>query len=324
MEFSDSDEDSNGNHAPRVTSLNAPGRVTIGTDGSLEIGKSSLPHTRSGMNTAASVAAAQAQAGATGSEEQARKKQKLQQWITKLTHNGGQHHKIVQTSDKNDITLPIYWSQDRYAVTLRLGFSHLLFPSKSIRVRVTGALNYKDRFSAVGSGAMSGYKEETQDGSIAFGAVEIVSVGVDRHEVVLLSDKLPRPIYLNQDEDEVGFDIEDNNLVDDTTTPDATKCTKFVAMTLPKAVPMEGMIIWWEHALEMLPKIDTSSIQERNNSVERVMSIEEYNASMDKKQSSTPVEASKKEAFAKAWNEAHQMFRERVKERDKQEINVEE
>lgn len=313
MDFSDSDDDSS-QHAPRVTSLNSPGRVTIGTDGSLEIGKSSLPSNRPGVMAVPAVTSEKAKTDET-------KKRKFDEWKTKLTHNGGHHHITIRTDETKEVKLPIYWSQDRYAVTLRLGFSHFVFPSKSIRVRVRGSLDYKDRFSAVGSGAMSGYKEEGPDDSMAFGEIEIVSTGVDKSETLLLSGKLPRPIYRNQDEDEIGFDIEDKQIYEDTTGE--TKCTKFVTVSLPKAVPMEGMMIWWEHALLDLPKIDTSMIQERNNVGNRVMSIEEYNECMDKKKSSALGDRSKKEAFAKAWNEAHQMFREKVEAREKQEIHVE-
>jgi hypothetical protein len=254
-------------------------------------------------------------------EENVKKKHRMQQWQANLVHNGGQHHTTIQTEEKADITLPIYWSQDRYAITFRLGFPPLLFPSKSIRVRVTGALNYKDRFSAVGSGAMSGYKPEDGQDDSAFGSIEIVSLAIGNSETLLLSGKLPRPVYLNQDDDEIGFDIEDNLSADATSTN--TQSTKFVTIVLPKAVPMEGMIIWWERPLLGFPKIDVSSIQDRNNSMERVMSVEEYNASVDRKQSATTKgESSTKEAFAKAWKDAHEKFREKVKTREAQEINV--
>ena len=321
MEFSDSEDDTDdANHAPRVTSLDEPGRVTIGTDGSFEIGKSSLPSNRSGMGIATAAASNNSSLAAKNAQAFAKKEQKLQQWTRQLTHNGGKHDIAIKTKEKQDIKLPIYWSQDRYAITLRLGFHHALFPSRSIRVQVTGALNYKDRFSAVGSGAMTGYKEVNEDGSAAFGVIEITSVAEDKCVTVLLSNKLPRPVYMNQDEDEIGFDIEDNILTEDTLSEDMT-CTKFVVVTLSKAVPMEGMIVWWEHALLGLPKIDTSNIQERTNPVDGVMTVEEYNASMDKKQSAGG-DAAKREAFAKAWDEAHRMFREKVKAREKEEVHV--
>ena len=45
MKFSDSDDsegsDNDGDDGPRVTSLNQPGRVTIGADGNIQIGQSS-------------------------------------------------------------------------------------------------------------------------------------------------------------------------------------------------------------------------------------------------------------------------------------------
>jgi hypothetical protein len=312
MDFSDSDDDGDANNhmAPRVTSLDSPGRVTIGTDGTLEIGQSSVSSDKS-----AAAARNSGKSHASNNGEEARQ-EKLQKWHNQLSHNGGQHH-VTITKSNTAIQSPIYWAQDRYAITFRLGFPPLLFPSKTIRVKVLGALNYKDRHSAVGSGAMSGYKEIGEDGT-AFGSLEIIAIQSDG-ETILLSGQLPRPVYLNQDEDEVGFDIEDNLLAN--SSRDA-ECTKFVTITLPKAVPMEGMIIWWDCPLLNFPKINVSSIQERRNP-ERVMSVEEYNASMDRKQSATDAGGeSKKEAFAKAWNEAHQMFREKVKTREAKQINV--
>ncbi|KAL3794420.1 hypothetical protein HJC23_012957 [Cyclotella cryptica] len=322
MDFSDSDndKDAESHHAPRVTSLSSPGRVTIGTDGSVEIGQSALPPNNSRVTADVSSVSKSEKAHDLhlSTEENAKKKQRLLQWQTNLTHNGGQHHTTIQTEENTEITLPIYWSQDRYAITFRLGFPPLLFPSKSIRVRVTGALNYKDRFSAVGSGAMSGYKAGDGQDDSAFGAIEIVSLATDKSETLLLSGKLPRPVYLNQGEDEIGFDIEDNIAADI-----ESNNTKFVTIVLPKAVPMEGMIIWWERPLLGFPTIDVSLINDRNNSMERVMSVEEYNASMDRKQSAkTKGESSKKEAFAKAWRDAHEKFREKVKTREPQDINV--
>lgn len=316
MDFSDSDDDNDTNQlSPRVTSLDSPGRVTIGTDGSLEIGKSSLPPQPSKKSAAVDIASEKVKA------EEARKERKLRQWKDQLTRNGGEHYTTVQYKQNTDIKLPIYWSQDRYSVTLRLGFPHLLFPSKSIRVQVLGALNYKDRFSAVGSGSMSGYRDVDQDGSTAYGAVEIISVDSDKTKTLLLSDKIPRPVYMNQNEDEIGFDIEDNLGVETNPSSGDTKCTKLISITFPKAVPMEGMVIWWENALLGLPKIDTTNISERTNPVDKVMTVEEYNNSMDKKQTASPGDA-KKEAFAKAWNEAHLMFREKVKAKEKQEVHV--
>ena len=316
MDFSDSDDDNDTNQlSPRVTSLDSLGRVTIGTDGSLEIGKSSLPPQPSKKSAAVDIASEKVKA------EEVRKERKLQQWKDQLTRNGGEHYTTVQYKQNTDIKLPIYWSQDRYSVTLRLGFPHLLFPSKSIRVQVLGALNYKDRFSAVGSGSMSGYRDVDQDGSTAYGAVEIISVDSDKTKTLLLSDKIPRPVYMNQNEDEIGFDIEDNLGVETNPSSGDTKCTKLISITFPKAVPMEGMVIWWENALLGLPKIDTTNISERTNPVDKVMTVEEYNNSMDKKQTASPGDA-KKEAFAKAWNEAHLMFREKVKAKEKQEVHV--
>lgn len=103
-----------------------------------------------------------------------------------------------------------------------MGFSPEPFPTRDIRVGVKGALKYADRFSAVGSGVMNDSSDNNDiDGTASFGLIEIVSLLSNNNnhnesrETVLLAGKLPHPIHLNQDEDEIDFEIEDNILCSD-------------------------------------------------------------------------------------------------------------
>ncbi|EED90606.1 predicted protein [Thalassiosira pseudonana CCMP1335] len=326
MDFSDSDsgDEADDDQQPRVTSLDTPGRVTIGADGSLDIKLSTLPTSSSVDSRVAAVASSDGSDNGGGSRtlpsmmiegEQSKKARKMHQWQTQLSHNGGQHN-ITVTFEQESIQLPVYWFQDRYAVTLRVGFHPSLFPSKSIRVRVLGAIEYKDRYSAVGSGSSTGEFENDEEGTASFGTVDILSVTPDKKETVLLSGKLPRPIHLNQDEDEIGFEIEDNlammdNISKATTETTSDSCTKFVTVVLPKAVPMYGMVIWWDRPLIGFPTIDLSSIQDRSNQTEKIMSIDEYNASMDNN-----ITNASTASVQQAWEEAHEQFRQKGKERE--------
>ena len=228
---------------------------------------------------------------------------------TQLTLNGGEHYCTVSptSNQKEELKLPIYWSQDRYTVTLRVGFPPSIFPSRSIRIHVKGALKYTDRFSAVGSGGgtMSGYKSaSSNDNDASFGSVEVASLNDKGEETILLKGNLPRPIHLNEGEDEIDFEIEDNHHL----TNESDECTKLVSITLPKAVPMAGLVLWWDCPLIGYPKIDVSNIQGRQSS----------------KADNNSQQNDKKEAWKKAWDEAHVMFKEKVKTRVKQEINVDE
>ena len=102
------------------------------------------------------------------------------------------------------------------------GISPEPFPTRDIRVRVKGALKYADRLSAVGSGVMNDSSDNNDiNRTASFELIEIVSLLSNNNnhnesrETVLLAGKLPHPIHLNQDKDEIDFEIEDNILCSD-------------------------------------------------------------------------------------------------------------
>ena len=122
---------------PRVTSLDQPGKVTIGTDGSLEIGKSScLPPTPPPTPPLRASSSQQSSyyptvSGSVGgdvidisnSDNEQQNNIKIQPWRNRLTHNGGEHHCIVNGNSTPIIRgggqqtvvkrkLPVSWSQD--------------------------------------------------------------------------------------------------------------------------------------------------------------------------------------------------------------------
>ena len=326
MKFSDSeseDSDNDGDDGPRVTSLNQPGRVTIGADGSVQIGQSSsstqqqqkddnldLPVVSGSMSGNAVDISSLPNTKVDGED---RHEQQIQNRLEQITRNGGKHITTMRKIQP-PIHLPIYWSQDRYAVTLRLGFSTNQFPSRTIRVKVVGALKYEDRHSAVGSGSMmTDYISKQKDGdNPSFGSVTIVSTSGSDQETVLFSGLLPRPIHLNQDEDEVEFEIENSGITNDNDTAKEFYCDRFVSITMPKAVPMHGLVLWWDCPIISFPKIDVSSIQDRH--------MPTHSLGSEAKSGSISKDTAKKEAFQKAWDEAHEMFREKIKKKEKKEV----
>ena len=350
MEFSDSSDSEEGSvngdpSRPRVTSLQEPGRVTISADGSVQIGQAessgSTDTTKQQLSSSALPVVSGSNSGdavdisslpdinardddehAVNTKEKQQQQQQQQQQEQNrqeqvFNRNGGKHFTKACTK-KAQIRLPVYWSQDRYAVTLRIGFSTKQFPSRTIRVHVSGALKYEDRHSAVGSGSMmTDYiskqnNDSTDNGNggngPSFGSVKVVSISSDdQEETVLFNGLLPRPIHLNKDEEEVEYEIEtsasDTIITDDDNDDDKeeTCCDRFVAIVLPKAVPMHGMVLWWDCPIVGFPKISVASIQDRQT--------------LAAKSSSSNDE--KKEAFQKAWAEAHDMFREKMKKKEK-------
>ena len=336
MKFSDSDDsegsDNDGDNGPRVTSLNQPGRVTIGADGNIRIGQSSskssstqqqqqrednndLPVVSGSISgNAVDISSLPNAATADSAGNHTQQKQKR---MEQLTRNGGNHTTTISTIHP-PLHLPVYWSQDRYAVTLRVGFPTNRFPSRTIRVKVVGALKYEDRHSAVGSGSMmTDYilKQNDDDENPSYGSVTIVSESGNGQETVLFTGLLPRPIHLNQDEDEVEYEIENLGIANDKTVSD-TCCDRFVSITMPKAVPMHGLVLWWECPIIGFPKIDVSSIQDRKVSSNGVGSGAKIGNSNDDKINNI----TKKEAFQKAWDEAHEMFREKMKKKERQAV----
>jgi len=106
-----------------------------------------------------------------------------------------------------------------------VGFSPEPSPTQDIHVRVKGALKYADRLSAVGSGVMNDSSDNNDiNRTASFELIEIVSLLSNNNnhnesrETVLLAGKLPHPIHLNQDEDEIDFEIQDNILCSDNGT----------------------------------------------------------------------------------------------------------
>ena len=141
----------------------------------------------------------------------------------------------------------LYWSQDRHSVTLRL---ELAAAEKIKSVTVDGILPYADRWSAVGT-------------------TKPKLVVCRSSDLLLLEGELPHPVHLEEDSDDgiVDWSIEDGVL----------------CIILHKAVPMQGLSVWWRRPLMEFPEADLGEVRG------------EGGASKD---------------FLAAWEEAHKIFRE--------------
>lgn len=252
---SDSDSDSQYEQVatnvtgPRVTRLDAPGRVTFGGnhDSSLVTIE---PHVSPGLNRPA-VALTDRIIPHNDSAAPI----PVDPW----TSRGA----FLVTSDDRQL----YWSQDRYSVQIRLE----LRPNEAVRqVHVEGILSFADRNCATGShkhhltitGRLTSEKNKISD------------------TITFLDGDLPHHVHWSQDDDSecqgLDWTIEGH--------PVDTK-RRFVSITLHKAVPMQGLFVWWKRPLMQCDEIALND----NENADRSAASQE---------------------FLQAWEEAHRVFRE--------------
>lgn len=255
-EYSDSDGDDHhhdeggeGSH-PRVTRLDEPSRITFGGSNN-EPGSATIEPQPSMTSTLPRSEEARPGAVVVASTASA----DTSTW----TEKGGS----IVTSDNRQL----YWSQDRYSVQIRLEL--LLHPSKETAegVQVNGILPYADRHCATGS---------QKPHLILTGRL-----GDDaKSTVTLLEGDLPHPVHWSQDDEEGGAKSLDwtieRNPVDNQ--------RRFVVIALYKAVPMQGVFVWWKR-----PLLQFDEITLEEDDTERSVASKE---------------------FIQAWDEAHRLFRE--------------
>jgi hypothetical protein len=167
----------------------------------------------------------------------------------------------------------VYWSQDRKEVILSIVFDHTSISSKYIVVETTGSLKYEDRYSAVGA---------TSKGEL------IVKVITPEKSQILLQGYLAYPYHLPEGEDNVDWEIN---------ATDANM--KLIRITFLKAVPMQGLTVWWSRPLLHFSEIDV---------------VSDIEGRADTNSSKTQ---SKQDEWKQAWDEAHRLFKEKVKNREK-------
>lgn len=237
---------------PRVTRLDGPSRVTRDADGIITIDSPQPQPSPMAVPSATHFSQKQPQLIK-------RSQSNLNQ---RLTKNGGQFTDEATQSQ-------IFFSQDRQEVTIHIEFDACEIKSKDIRVIASGMVAYGERNAAVGGGECNGKLK--------------VTAKVDNRNgnttKTLIEGELPHKIHLAEDEDEVEWEI----LAEDD--------RKFVVVTLRKAVPMAGVVIWWDCILLHCPKIDLSGIEGRNKT-----SSDSSGAGMES-----------------AWEKAHRLFKEKVK-----------
>lgn len=246
-EYSDDEGNADGGNAdeeatPRVTRLDSPSQVTFGGgDGSASIAPSRIESTAK-LSTSTSLATNTkpsnfAKSTTTDSGDA---------YVTWTTKGGT----LVTSLDRR-----LFWSQDRYSVTIRL---ELVPKEEKVQdIHAEGVVPHADRFCAVGT-----IKPQIRVQSTAGS--------------VLLEGELPHPIHYAQEEDEIEWSVERSCLDE-----------RFLAITLYKAVPMHGMSIWWRRPMLHFEEMEVEKQEPSQTSQEFLQAWEEaHRLFREKKRSS--------------------------------------
>jgi hypothetical protein len=278
----DEDEQQDQGSSPQVTQLDAPSRVTFG-GGSAEItAQSTAPNTSS-----PSAMAVQKLSKPTSINTSACIYKDDNDTSKKWTQNGG----LVTTETGHKL----YWSQDRYAVTFRLALDDHV-KAKDLKVHVEGMLPYSDRNHAVGSTKpvlqiMILPTTSPTTAAIATATATPLLQGdlpilpttspttaaiATATATPLLQGDLPHPVHWAQEDEE--------EKIMDWSIERCSGSTNFLVFSLRKAVPMQGMFVWWRRPLLSFPEVDVPAASSTNTTSQE---------------------------FSNAWEEAHKLFREK-------------
>eukprot|EP00529_Nitzschia_sp_RCC80_P025861 CAMPEP_0113463134 /NCGR_PEP_ID=MMETSP0014_2-20120614/12478_1 /TAXON_ID=2857 /ORGANISM="Nitzschia sp." /LENGTH=353 /DNA_ID=CAMNT_0000355073 /DNA_START=143 /DNA_END=1201 /DNA_ORIENTATION=- /assembly_acc=CAM_ASM_000159 len=168
----------------------------------------------------------------------------------------------------------VYWSQDRYSVTITI---ELFDDEMKIRsVHVDGIVSYKDRFSATLTDTSSKPRLRIVATTAAAAAAAAARVSErsssSSSSRTVVDDELPYPVHLaEEDEDSDSGDMKNDgdgkgHSIDWTivrkTEPQPGQgqptaiSKRYVQVTLYKAVPMYGMFLWWRRPFIQCSEVD--------------------------------------------------------------------
>ena len=254
-EYSDSSDDEATPTTPRVTTLDGPSKVTFGGSNSAEIVQQQEQQHPTSSQSGATVKSSSA-----GAEVQGVSSKMKVKWSDK-----GGKVTIDEAKDrgKGGGKRDLYWCQDRYSVTIRLQLDNEIKGSE-LSIAATNVATYEDRHCAVGS----------TKPHLTIIQKSAPTLSSSQNDIVLLEGDFPHPIHYAYEEDSLEWNIERDEMDQ-----------KFLTLMLYKAVPMQGLFVWWKRPFLHFEEIelDASSHQTSNASAE----------------------------FTKAWEEAHRLFREK-------------
>ena len=263
----DEEEEEVGSRQPTVTRLDAPSTVTRTQDGHLVIGK---PQPSRSIEFAAAT-----KKNPPGIHSSTSTSSPSSTIPAAWTEHGGKQALLVEyDSAQLQQSSTLYWSQDRYSVCLRLSLLHTAMKGKDLSVQLEGVRRFQDRCAAVGSDIVS--------------KIQVTYCQPGKQQIILLEGDFPHPIHAAEDDD--NYVNEHTPFASSDWTLDRTPHGLYWVMTLYKAVPMEGMVVWWRRPLTQFPELEDHP----NPNV---------------------AGHAKVQAFQQAWDEAHSQFRDKIQQR---------
>jgi hypothetical protein len=244
---SDEEEEEEDISQPQVTKLDKPSKITRTADGSLIIHEQQQNHDAATEASPSAIGRPVASSSLVDTETK-NNPSSLDNYAVPDSWTEKGSAEIVQDCY-------LYWCQDRYSVTLRLAVPD----HGKWTCNVSNLLAYEDRLIAVGNTPKSVLEIKRKD----------------KETIVLFKKELAYPVHAAEDEEGGGgvdWSIENRGP------------GKYMTITLYKAVPMEGITIWWKRPLAEMEEI-----------------------SLDWRDQTSG-------AFQDAWKEAHEKFREKRRE----------
>ena len=339
MDFSDdeSDESQSSSAHPRVTRLDEPSRVSYSSSGVTIEESKPKPYSSNNSNITNSTGfhlQSQLQDSAEvqpdlGSEILRERTQKCDQGdeVKATTNAKNKQTKFNAKLDRmtkngSSVVDPttntkILWSQDRNEVNLHIFYNSSTsksIPSRDIRVNLVGGLPYEDRTAAVGSASTSadgrGNKHEHENTDMKQNTTikGRLTISVEGRDEKILEGDLEYHVHFPEGEDALDWTIETDAGAGTGTGTGTDPSTKYLHVTLLKAVPMEGITVWWSRPLSHLPEIDV------------VADIDGRRTGNGTENGTSTHDA--REQWKRSWDEAHKLFRANVKDRKPQEIDT--
>jgi hypothetical protein len=300
--IAESDDDDDSDDAPvrpRVTRLDAPGRVTFGGNhpDTIVLSASSGP-----SPTTSATASSSSQKNGAGSsfETCAPSSRPLDPSATTTTAFAESPSDLssepkstvpaswtdkgaavladdASSTEKTEPRFSYYWSQDRLSVHVRVPLPQLPRDTKATyNVSVSGILPYTERNQAVMSASQTQRILVEQSMHCTLTNEDVTTI--------LLDGELPHPAHLPEEDDTMDWSIEQYEMVPvgGKSSPPPPTILRYILVSLFKATPVPGMALWWKKLL-------------REHSTEIPLTWVERNT-----------------AFQQAWDEAHEQFRKTV------------
>ena len=303
------DEERTSLAAPRVTRLDQPSRITTQADGSMLIQQQQQQPVKAVKESSGS---------SSPTLQKQQEDRQTQSPPAAWTDKGGSNMLSVSfpTTTADDgatstaaattatTTVPIYWTQDRYSVTIRIGTftatttaiaAAAAAADKKPRyhVQVTNMLSFADRHVATAQ------HQQQQQPVLTIQPKSANNNNNHKNRTPppwSIQETLPHPVHRAEDDEDEDDDDDSQkgNTIDWNLETWGSKDSndnnnmKYLTITLYKAVPMQGLTLWWNRPFLSCPETDISSWRKEAT-------------------------GGNSTSFEQAWKEAHATFKDKMK-----------